>query len=575
MSSGNRSQTPPAAQLSPAGPSTSSPVEEYAPYPGSHQMPRWDVGPLAEPPKFQWTWKQLGMFLGPGLVMGASAIGGGEWLTGPLNTARYGGAILWLATLSILGQTLYNIEISRYTLYTGEPIFTGKFRSLPGPLLWLWIYLVLDFGSFFPYLAANAAVPLATVLIGGVPETGSSVPMTFLGSSRMIEVKLLIQILSCLIFLGALVPLLFGGKVYNSLKAVMSFKLIVVIGFLSFLALFYSDASTWGEIFSGFFRIGTVPVVDPANPAATENIFTSVASGRGFPQLDFATVGFLAAMAAIAGNGGLTNTPISNFTRDQGWGMGREVGAIPSIIGGHTIHLSHVGKVFRLTSETLTRWKGWVRHISRDQLLIWMPACFIGIALPSMLSVQFLPRGTVLGPNDGWKAAVMTAGGVQEAVGGWGGGLCWYLTLLCGFLVLSTSMVSTADGVLRRWVDVFWTALPWLRKMDTRAIGPLYFGVLCVYCIWGLAWLTIIPNPAQLLKISTNIYNYALGFSCFHVIAINTFLLPRELRPTILRRCVLGGAGVFFLVIAGLSTYAMRDELKAAFRSVMGFVTGS
>ena len=49
----------------------------------------------------------------------------------PLVTARYGGALMWLATISILAQGLYNIEISRYTLYTGEPIFTGKFRTLP------------------------------------------------------------------------------------------------------------------------------------------------------------------------------------------------------------------------------------------------------------------------------------------------------------------------------------------------------------------------------------------------------------------------------------------------------------
>lgn len=36
-------------------------------------------------------------------------------------------------------------------------------------------------------------------------------------------------------------------------------------------------------------------------------------------------IGMLASMAAIAGNGGLTNIPISSFTRDQGWGMGRHV----------------------------------------------------------------------------------------------------------------------------------------------------------------------------------------------------------------------------------------------------------
>src|ERR671925_1161705 len=59
-------------------------TSDSAPHPGSHQMPRWEIGPLGTPPTLGW--KQIPMLLGPGLVMGASAIGGGEWLTGPLNT---------------------------------------------------------------------------------------------------------------------------------------------------------------------------------------------------------------------------------------------------------------------------------------------------------------------------------------------------------------------------------------------------------------------------------------------------------------------------------------------------------
>ena len=58
----------------------------------------------------------------------------------------------------------------------------------------------------------------------------------------------------------------------------------------------------------------------------------------------------------------------------------------------------------------------------------------------------------------------MTADGVANAVGGAAGPAFWYLTLFCGFLVLATSMAMTADGCLRRWVDVFWTASPRLRS---------------------------------------------------------------------------------------------------------------
>ena len=52
----------------------------------------------------------------------------------------------------------------------GEPIFTGKFRTLPGPRFWLPIYLVLDCGSFLPYLAANTAIPLAAIWLGELPD---------------------------------------------------------------------------------------------------------------------------------------------------------------------------------------------------------------------------------------------------------------------------------------------------------------------------------------------------------------------------------------------------------------------
>ena len=111
-------------------------------------MPRWDTGELPDAPKI--TLRSWALLVGPGLVAAGAAIGGGEWLAGPLTTARYGGAILWLATISILVQVFYNLEICRYTLYCGEPIFTGKFRLLPGPLFWLVTYMFLDFGSIFP-----------------------------------------------------------------------------------------------------------------------------------------------------------------------------------------------------------------------------------------------------------------------------------------------------------------------------------------------------------------------------------------------------------------------------------------
>jgi hypothetical protein len=52
------------------------------------------------------------------------------------------------------------------------------------------------------------------------------------------------------------------------------------------------------------------------------------------------------------------------------------------------------------------------------------------------------------------------------------------------------------------------------------------------------------------LIIASNILNFALGFSCFHVLFVNTTLLPRELRPNWFQRISLVGAGSFFIVLA-------------------------
>ncbi len=523
------------------------------PYPGSHVMPRWDLGPLVDAPLFRWrNWTSL---VGPGLVMGAASIGGGEWLAGPLVTARYGGALLWLATISILSQVVYNLEISRYTLYSGEPIFTGKFRVPPGPLVWVWLYLLVDLGSFLPYLASSAATPLAMVILNDVPDLDDP------------SHRLMLKALGCGIFLMCVTPLIFGGKVYNSLRWVMSIKLIVVLGFLLLLAGMFSKGETWGEIFSGFVRFGSVPIAAQREADGTmvpgsnvDNVFTAIAEGRPLPKIDLTMIGAIALMVAISGSGGLTNSNISAYTREQGWGMGCQVGAIPSVVGGQNIKLSHVGCVFTPNAETLPRWRRWYRHVMREQLIVWMPACFFGLALPSMLSVQFLPRGT---EAKGWTAAGMTAKGVGDAVeasfAGFGN-FFWYLTLLCGFLVLSTSMITTADGAMRRWVDLVWTGLPALKKWDASRVRYLYFGVLCGFvtlglfnlCFWDGGWL---------MDWAGNMYIYAFGISCWHVLAVNTLLLPRELRPNWFIRIALVSAGLFFITFAVITTLQLTHLL--------------
>lgn len=59
------------------------------------------------------------------IALGAS-IGSGEWLLGPLAFGKYGFiGIGWLITISAILQVLYNMEVARFTLATGEVPTSG------------------------------------------------------------------------------------------------------------------------------------------------------------------------------------------------------------------------------------------------------------------------------------------------------------------------------------------------------------------------------------------------------------------------------------------------------------------
>jgi hypothetical protein len=74
-----------------------------------------------------------------------------------------------------------------------------------------------------------------------------------------------------------------------------------------------------------------------------------------------------------------------------------------------------------------------------------------------------------------------------------------------------------------------------------------------VYGGFGLVMLLFVRGD-RLLVWSTNIYNYALGVSCWHALAINVTLLPAPLRPGWPRRVGLALAGAFFVGMALLTT---------------------
>ena len=259
------------------------------------------------------------------------------------------------------------------------------------------------------------------------------------------------------------------------------------------------------------------------------------------PDIDWA---LLAGLIAIAGAGGLTNTLFSNYSRDKGWGMGARVGAIPSAIGGRMITLSHVGRVFQITEESRRRWRGWIRHVLRDQG-IWTVCSLLGMALPCMMSLEFIRNA----PLSGTRVAAMSADGMAARYPDYAY-ILWPLTLLVSFIVLAPNQIMSGDTLPRRWSDIFWTVSRQARRrLEGNQVKYIYYGILGLYGVWGLIALAFL-DPLQIAKISTVLGNLALGSTSFHVLYVNRTLLPRELGPHWLNQVVMICSGLFFLSVS-------------------------
>ena len=511
-------------------------------------LPEWSVADLPEPEPIRL--KQWHRFIGPGIVMCGIQIGGGEWLYGPSITATYGGALMWIATVAIIVQSFYNLEAGRYAIYSGEPIFTGFMRLRPGPAFWITGTMLLSVGALIPGLASHAATIIAAFFLDRPPGPEDQGLVMTIGYATLAI---------------AILPTLVGGKIYNMLQYVMTAKVVIVLGFCLLTGLLFVTPENWANVFVGFLRFGEIPVDGPLEDGLkpTRNIFTSLWSDGTLPIMSLANIAALGAFAGYAGGGGLSNSSYSNFVRDKGWGMGKHVGAIASAVGGRDIKLSHIGTVFPPNEKNLKRWKGWWGYIKRDQLIIWLPGCLMGMALPALLSMQFSSASSMMigTPEEIDEArrfgqAVITADGMRQALGNYGQ-LFWSLCLLVGLCVFLPSQMSIVENFARRWTDIIWSGSKRVRTtMKPHQANRVYYTILAAYVFWSFTWLTIFllirKPPALMTDIIANLNNLALGATAILLWRVNTRLLPQQIQPRWYNKLGLWCCAAFYLGLFAL-----------------------
>ena len=258
--------------------------------------------------------------VGPGVIVLGASIGGGEFLLGPTVFVRHGLTLLWVTTIAVFFQTVFNTELMRYTLATGEPVFTGFMRTRPHAFVWAWFYAIL----FFLQVGWPASAGVASGAI------------FFLFAGRMAGPAdaTIVYVIGVCTFLLCVLLLLVGRRVERTLELLNWIMVVCTLGGFLILALALVPGGIW--LAAGAGLVGFDP---------SRGVFDFLPANADFF--------LLAAFVAYSGCGGMMNITLSNWARDKGYGMGQRAGYIPAA-GGQKVTLAPVSYT-HLTLPTTER----------------------------------------------------------------------------------------------------------------------------------------------------------------------------------------------------------------------------
>jgi len=453
--------------------------------------------------------------VGPGVIVLGASIGGGEFLLGPAAFVRYGFSLLWVTGVAVFLQTVFNTELMRYTLATGEPAFTGFMRTRPSSTLWAWVYAVLYFLQVgWPAWAANAAGAAFFLFARRLAGPDDAAAVYYLGVGT---------------FLACVAVLLVGRRIERTLELLNWVMVACILGGFLVLAVAFVPFGTWLGAAAGF-----------AGFDAARGEFVLLPRG--------ADLFLLGALAGYSGCGGVGNIVLTNWARDKGYGMGERAGYIPAAVGGRKVQLAHSGFIFKPEGEAMGRWRGWWRIVRADQWGIFFVGAILGMVLPALLYVTFLPRGADI-------RGLSISAALAQGIGAQAGPLLAGVVAFLGVWLLFKSQLDILEGMVRAITDILWTGSRRLRAWRGGDVRAVYYAVLAAVVLWGFVALRL-AQPVVLLQLGANVAGVVFIVASLHLLYVNTRLLPPQLRPPRWRRAALVAMALFygFFVALSLST---------------------
>jgi hypothetical protein len=453
---------------------------------------------------------------GPGVIVLGLSIGSGEFLLGPAVFVRYGLTLLWVSTVAIALQTIFNMEVMRYTLATGEPVFTGFMRTRPAPSFWAVIYTVLYLLQYgWPAFAGTAAGAIFFLAMRRMPAAEDANAIYVIGVG---------------VFLACAGLLSIGRRIVRTLEVLNWILVATTLGGFLLLAALFVPAARWMEGLAGLAGFSPATGALAFLPAGVD-------------------LSLLAALVAYSGAGGVGNLVLSNWARDKGYGMAAYAGYIASAIGGGRVTVAHAGFTFDDSLEARRRWRGWWRIIRADQCGVFAAGAVLGMLLPAIIYVTFLPPGTDI---QGLGISAALASSVVRTEGALVAGV----VALLGAWILFKTQLDNFEGMTRAITDILWTGSGTVRRAGRGDVRVVYYTVMAVLVVWGVVALRLAP-PFALLLISANVAGVIFVVASFHLLYLNTRILPPHVRPPLWRRAALVVMAVFYAAFAAMSIAAV------------------
>jgi hypothetical protein len=176
---------------------------------------------------------------------------------------------------------------------------------------------------------------------------------------------------------------------------------------------------------------------------------------------------------------------------------------------------------------------------------VFFAGAILGMMLPALLYVTFLPRGTDI-QGLGISAAL------ASAVGAHAGTAVATVIAFLGAWILFKTQLDNFEGMVRAVTDILWTGSDRVRAWRGGDVRAVYYTVLAILVVWGIIALRL-AQPIVLLKIGANVAGAVFVIAAPHLLYVNTRILPVHVRPPMWRRAALVAMAIFYVFFVSLS----------------------